>query len=123
MGAHATLDEAGTMTLTAFVGRPDGGAWLRDTLTVAGGGAAQDRPVLVAEIPVGTGPVSVKARTADEVWVVNEVSDSVSIVSLSRHAVIATLRHLSFATLTDLRAAIYERVAVFNNTPHCVILM
>ncbi|HMS62764.1 MAG TPA: hydroxymethylbilane synthase [Solirubrobacteraceae bacterium] len=42
MGAHATLDEAGTMTLTAFVGRPDGGAWLRDTLTVAGGGAAPE---------------------------------------------------------------------------------
>lgn len=42
MGAHATLDEAGTMTLTAFVGRPDGGAWLRDTLTVAGGGTAPE---------------------------------------------------------------------------------
>ena len=41
-GAHATLDEAGTMTLTAFVGRPDGGAWLRDTLTVAGGGTAPE---------------------------------------------------------------------------------
>jgi hydroxymethylbilane synthase len=36
MGAHATLASDGTMTLTAFVGRPDGGAWLRDTLTVTG---------------------------------------------------------------------------------------
>lgn len=49
-------------------------------------------PVLVGEIPVGTEPVSVLARTNDEVWVVNEVSDSVSVVSLSRRAVIATIR-------------------------------
>ncbi len=40
MGAHATLDDAGAMTLTSFVGRPDGGAWLRDTLTVTGEAAA-----------------------------------------------------------------------------------
>ncbi|TKW74822.1 MAG: IS21 family transposase, partial [Bradyrhizobium icense] len=32
-------------------------------------------------------------------------------------AVIAALRHQSFATLADLRAAIYERVAVFNAQP------
>jgi len=36
MGAHATLGDGGAMTLTAFVGRPDGGAWLRDVLTIAG---------------------------------------------------------------------------------------
>ena len=41
-------------------------------------------PALLAEIPVGLEPVSVNPRTADEVWVVNEVSDSVSIVSLSQ---------------------------------------
>jgi len=40
------------------------------------------RPVLIAEIPVGIGPVSVNAKTDDEVWVVNEVSDSVSVVSV-----------------------------------------
>ena len=39
MGAYATLGDAGAMTLTAFVGRPDGSAWLRDALTVAGEGA------------------------------------------------------------------------------------
>ncbi|HET6408157.1 MAG TPA: beta-propeller fold lactonase family protein [Chthoniobacteraceae bacterium] len=49
-------------------------------------------PVLIAEIPVGIEPVSVRARTNDEVWVVNEVSDSVSIVSLSRAVVTNTLR-------------------------------
>lgn len=54
-------------------------------------GEARDRPWLVAEIPVGLGPVSVRARTPDEVWVVNEVSDSVSVVSLSRGLVVATV--------------------------------
>jgi DNA-binding beta-propeller fold protein YncE len=47
--------------------------------------------VLRAEIPVGLEPVSVRARTSDEVWVVNHVSDSVSVVSLARRNVIATL--------------------------------
>jgi len=48
-------------------------------------------PILIAEIPVGLEPVSVHARDNDEVWVVNEVSDSVSVVSVSRQAVIDTL--------------------------------
>jgi YVTN family beta-propeller protein len=54
--------------------------------------AANPEPVLIGEIPVGIEPVSVRARTNDEVWVVNEVSDSVSIVSLSRGVVTNTLR-------------------------------
>jgi YVTN family beta-propeller protein len=49
-------------------------------------------PVLIAEIPVGIEPVTVRARTNDEVWVVNEVSDSVSVVSLSAGVVVDTLR-------------------------------
>ena len=48
-------------------------------------------PILMAEIPVGLEPVSVNPRNNDEVWVVNEISDSVSIVSVSQHAVIETL--------------------------------
>jgi hydroxymethylbilane synthase len=32
LGAHATLDEDGTLTLRAFLGLPDGSAWLRDEL-------------------------------------------------------------------------------------------
>src|ERR1043166_5535697 len=35
-------------------------------------------PRLIAEIPVGIEPVSVNPRNNDEVWVVNEVSDSIS---------------------------------------------
>src|SRR3954469_16320416 len=48
-------------------------------------------PILIAEIPVGVEPVSVNPVSNDEAWVVNEVSDSVSIVSVSRHVVIDTL--------------------------------
>lgn len=40
-------------------------------------------PVLTAEIPVGLQPVSVAARTDREVWVVNWLSDSISIVDLT----------------------------------------
>jgi DNA-binding beta-propeller fold protein YncE len=50
-----------------------------------------DFPRLLAEIPVGIEPVSVNPRNNDEVWVVNEVSDSVSIVSVSGRIVTDTL--------------------------------
>jgi YVTN family beta-propeller protein len=40
-------------------------------------------PVLAASIPVGLDPVSVRARSNTEAWVVNHVSDSVSIVDLT----------------------------------------
>jgi YVTN family beta-propeller protein len=48
-------------------------------------------PRLLAEIPVGVEPVSVNPRSNDEVWVVNEVSDSISIVSISQRNVVDTL--------------------------------
>src|SRR4051812_26066698 len=48
-------------------------------------------PFLIAEIPVGIEPVSVNAINNDEVWVVNEVSDSVSVVSVSKGVVVDTL--------------------------------
>ena len=47
-------------------------------------------PRLIREIPVGLEPVSVNPRTNDEAWVVNQLSDSVSIVSVSRGIVIDT---------------------------------
>ena len=43
------------------------------------------------EIPVGIEPVSVNPRTNEEVWVVNELSDSVSIVSISKGIVFDTI--------------------------------
>lgn len=48
-------------------------------------------PTKLAEIPTGLEPVSVRARTNDEAWVVNEVSDTVSVVSLSGRKVTAIL--------------------------------
>jgi DNA-binding beta-propeller fold protein YncE len=49
-------------------------------------------PVLEKEIPVGIEPVAVAARNDNEVWVVNNVSDDVSIVDVSRGVVVRTLR-------------------------------
>src|SRR5256886_5571071 len=48
-------------------------------------------PVLTAEIPVGLEPVSVAARSDREAWVVNWLSDSVSIVDLSTGNVTRTV--------------------------------
>ena len=48
-------------------------------------------PVLVAEIPVGLEPVSVAVRNDGEAWVVNQLSDDVSIVNLATANVRATL--------------------------------
>jgi YVTN family beta-propeller protein len=48
-------------------------------------------PILIAEIPVGIEPVSVNPRTNDEVWVVNQESDSVSVVSVSKKIVTDTI--------------------------------
>ena len=52
--------------------------------------ASNSEPTLIAEIPVGLEPVSVRARTNDEAWVVSELGDSVAVVSLSRGVVIDT---------------------------------
>lgn len=49
-------------------------------------------PALIAEIPVGVEPVSVNPRTDDEVWVVNEESDSVNVVSVSKQVVTDTIQ-------------------------------
>ncbi len=48
-------------------------------------------PVLTAEIPVGLEPVSVAARNNREAWVVNWLSDSVSVVDLSAGNVVRTI--------------------------------
>src|SRR5262245_45881713 len=49
-------------------------------------------PVRVAEIPVGLEPVSVALRSDTEAWVVNQLSDDVSIVDLGTLHVRATLK-------------------------------
>jgi len=45
-----------------------------------------------ATIPVGLEPVTVVARTDSEAWVVNQLSDTVSIVDLAARTVVRTLR-------------------------------
>jgi DNA-binding beta-propeller fold protein YncE len=49
-------------------------------------------PVFRTGIPVGVEPVTVRFRSATEAWVVNEVSDSISIVDLADGLVRATLQ-------------------------------
>lgn len=51
-----------------------------------------EKPVRIAEIPVGVEPVSVAARNNGEAWVVNQLSDDVSIVDLGTAHTRATLR-------------------------------
>lgn len=54
--------------------------------------AVQDDILLhEASIPVGIDPVTVRARTNTEVWVVNVISDEISIVDLSLGAVVRSL--------------------------------
>jgi YVTN family beta-propeller protein len=49
------------------------------------------RPVALGSVPVGLDPVSVRFRTATEAWVVNHISDSISIVDITALGVTATL--------------------------------
>src|SRR5262249_17394950 len=49
-------------------------------------------PALVSEIPVGLDPISVRAHGNSQAWVVNNISDSVSVVDLAARNVINTLR-------------------------------
>jgi len=52
---------------------------------------ASGQPVFERSIPVGLEPVSVRARSASEAWVVNHLSDSISVVNLVAGHVVATL--------------------------------
>jgi len=82
-------------------------------------------PILIAEIPVGLEPVSVNPLNNDEVWVVNEVSDSVSIVSVSQHVVTDTIyvkdepADVIFANgRAFVSAARNNQIAVFDISTH-----
>jgi YVTN family beta-propeller protein len=85
-------------------------------------------PRLLAEVPVGLEPVSVNPRDNDEVWVVNEVSDSVSIVSVSQRAVTDTLyvkdepADVVFAAgKAFVTAARQDTLAVFDVSTHNLV--
>lgn len=49
-------------------------------------------PVLARTVPVGIDPVSVRFRTDDEVWVVNQVSDTISVVDVVAGTVTALIQ-------------------------------
>lgn len=85
-------------------------------------------PTLQSEIPVGLGPVSVNPRTNDEVWVVNQVSNSVSVVSVSQGIVVDTLAagtepmDVVFAgTQAYVSVSRDHAIAVFDLTTHSLI--
>ena len=50
------------------------------------------QPVLLSSIPVGLDPVSVRAFSNTEAWVVNTISDSISVVNLTTFNVTRTIR-------------------------------
>ncbi|MBY0111354.1 MAG: hypothetical protein K2Y21_00925 [Phycisphaerales bacterium] len=52
---------------------------------------ASGLPYAAGSIAVGIDPVSVRARTATEVWVVNHISDSISVVDLATKRVVRTI--------------------------------
>lgn len=52
---------------------------------------SQGTPYYKASVRVGLEPVSVRVRSNTEAWVVNHLSDSVSVVNLERLTVVATL--------------------------------
>ena len=64
---------------------PDGRV---EVFTVSAAGV----PVAETSIPTGIDPVSVRWRTANELWVVNHVSDSVSVIDVAARLVLATLK-------------------------------
>ena len=85
-------------------------------------------PILIAEIPVGVEPVSVNPVNNDEAWVVNEVSDSVSVVSVSQHVVTDTIyvkdepADVAFANgRAFVSAARNNQIAVFDFATHASI--
>ena len=59
-------------------------------------------PRLLVEIPVGAEPVSVNPRTSDEVWVVNQVSNDLSLVSISQGIVTETINTGAGTEPTDV---------------------
>src|SRR2546429_5978564 len=51
-------------------------------------------PVSIGAVPVGLDPVSVRFHTTNEVWVVNQISDSISVIDFDAMRVVATIRTL-----------------------------
>ena len=88
-------------------------------------------PALIAEIPVGIEPVSVNVNpsNSDEAWVVNQESDSVSIVSVSKGIVTDTIyckdepSDVVFAgtNLAFVSVARSNRINAYDMTTHALV--
>ncbi len=63
-----------------------------EVYAVSGGGGGVRVLTPLASIPVGLDPVTVRARTSGEAWVVNHISDSISIVDLNLMTVRRTIK-------------------------------
>ena len=53
---------------------------------------SQGFPVKLGHVKVGLDPVSVRFRTNDELWVVNHISDSITVIDFASRRVITTLQ-------------------------------
>lgn len=87
-------------------------------------------PILMKEINVGIEPVAVRARTNDEIWVVNHTSDSISVVSVSQGIVTDTIYckdepcDVIFAGAAQrayVTASRSNAIRVFDTTTHALV--
>lgn len=69
--------------MLAAVNSPDGRLELFDL--------QNGRPRSIGSVPVGVDPVSVRFRRTNEIWVVNHISDSISVIELPHLRVAATI--------------------------------
>ncbi len=60
-------------------------------------------PQSIGSIPVGLDPVTIRPRTSTEAWVVNHISDSISIVDLTSMNVVKTIKTLKDEALRRRR--------------------
>src|SRR5881392_523121 len=52
-------------------------------------------PAPTGSVPVGLDPVSVRFASTDEVWVINHISSTISIVNVSTRRIVATVETLT----------------------------
>ncbi|HXI54275.1 MAG TPA: hypothetical protein VNH84_22335 [Candidatus Saccharimonadales bacterium] len=57
-------------------------------------GLAGALPTPLGDVPVGIDPVSLRFRTTNELWVLNHISRSISIVDVTRRLVLDTIATL-----------------------------
>lgn len=100
-------------------------------------------PLLIAEIPVGLEPVTVRVRNNHEAWVVNEVSDSISIIDITEgrctahlsigdepadvifsgdHAYVSCARENRIAVIDTTSLAIVDSIHLSGNFPRSLAL-